>query len=121
MGVTAITKGVTTSRMQNKEILDAELWAILNALEIAIKEMANTKSIPISIFCDSQEALEAIQHPCSRKENWVLRVTIYRTAGTLQENEHPIVLRCVPSYSGIIGDEKANLAAKISHNPNGCI
>ena len=36
----------------NKEILDAELWAISNALDIAAKKTLNTKGIPITIFCD---------------------------------------------------------------------
>ena len=97
---------------KNKEILDAELWGILKALEIASKEMANTEDTPVTIFCDSQKALEAIQHSPSYKENRFLRGIIYRKARTLQENGHPIVLRWVPGHSGLIGNEKANLAVR---------
>ena len=34
----------------NKEILDAELWAIWKALEIALKETTNTKDTPVTVF-----------------------------------------------------------------------
>lgn len=38
---------------ENKEILDAELWAVSEALNIARKETLNAKDILIKIFCDS--------------------------------------------------------------------
>lgn len=44
---------------KNKEILDAELWAISEALDIA-KKTNNMGNIPMTIFCDSQRALKAI-------------------------------------------------------------
>lgn len=37
---------------ENKEILDAELWAILEALDIARKETPNAGYTSIIIFCD---------------------------------------------------------------------
>lgn len=42
---------------KNKEMLDAELWAVLEALDIARKETLNAKNAPITIFCDSQKAI----------------------------------------------------------------
>lgn len=45
---------------KNKEILAAELWAILKALEIASKETLHSKSTPVTIFCNLQKALQAI-------------------------------------------------------------
>ena len=45
---------------KNKEALDAELWAILKALEVALKVLAE-KEAPVTIFCDSQKALRTIQ------------------------------------------------------------
>ena len=36
---------------RNKEILDAELWAILKALDIAAKETQNMENAPVTIFC----------------------------------------------------------------------
>lgn len=38
-----------------KEILDAELWAISEALAIA-KKTVNVGNTPITIFCDSQKS-----------------------------------------------------------------
>lgn len=53
----------------NNETLDAELWAIANALEVAKKETLNYQNTPITVFSNSQEALNAIQlsfsHPGS--------------------------------------------------------
>ena len=44
---------------KNKEISDAELWAILVALDIASKTGIG-RDISVTIFCDSQKALNAI-------------------------------------------------------------
>lgn len=41
-----------------------------------------------------------------------LRSLIYQKAGELQDNGHPITFRWIPSHSGLIGNEKADLAAK---------
>lgn len=50
-----------------KEILDAELWAILEALDIA-KKTTNIGNMPITIFCDLQRALKAIVLPPTYQE-----------------------------------------------------
>ena len=70
---------------KNKEVLDAELSAILDVLKFATKETRNAKDIPITIFCDSQKALIAIQHAPSQRENRYLRGLIYDKARELQE------------------------------------
>lgn len=44
---------------KNKKTLDAELWAVLEALDI-VKRTANLVNTPITIFCDSEKALKAI-------------------------------------------------------------
>lgn len=51
---------------KNKETLDAELWAISEALVVATKEMQNSKGA-LMIFSDSQKALTAIQHLLSQR------------------------------------------------------
>lgn len=68
---------------RNKEVLDAELWAILSALEIARDETFNTSNAPIAIFSDSQKDLQEIQHPAAHK-NRFLRGQIYHQATILQ-------------------------------------
>ena len=65
---------------RNKEILDAELWAISEALEIA-KNIANPRTISVTIFSDSQKALRAIALPRTSQENRYL--TPWLGAGTV--------------------------------------
>ena len=46
---------------KNKEILDAELWGISEALKIALKESTLRKARKITIYSDSQMALKQLQ------------------------------------------------------------
>ena len=85
---------------QNKEIIDAERWAVSEALGIASKT-ARVGITPITIFCDSQ-----------KQETRFLRGLIYQKAGELQDKGHTITFWWTPSHSGLIGNEKADLAAK---------
>ncbi len=96
---------------KNKEIVDAELWAILEALDIAHKT-ANTRNIPVTIFCGSQKALNAIALPSACQEHRFLRSLIYQRTEKLQSNGHHTTYFWVPGHSGIFGNEKADLAAK---------
>lgn len=70
---------------ENKEILDAELWAILEALGIARKETPNARHTSINIFCGSQKAPRTIQHPRIHHENWFLRSLIYPESSNLTD------------------------------------
>ena len=97
---------------KNKEILDAELWAISEALDTAIRETSNANNTPITIFCDSQKALTTIRHPPSHKENRFLRVYIYYKPKKLQSNGHVVACRWVPGHADLVGNEKADLAAR---------
>lgn len=49
---------------RKKKILDAKLWAISKAVEIA-KKIANFRIILVTIFFDSQKALRAIAFSCT--------------------------------------------------------
>lgn len=53
---------------KNKEILDAELWAISEVLDIA-KKTTNMGNMPTTIFCDLQIALKATALPPTYQEN----------------------------------------------------
>lgn len=97
---------------KNKEVFDVELWAILDALDIITKETLNINNKPIQNFGGSQKALKAMQHFFSCKENWVLRGLIYRKAEKLQSHGHSIVFGWISGHSGLIGNEKFDLAAK---------
>ena len=78
---------------KNKEILDAELWAILSALDIAAKKTLNAKNAPITIFCDSQKVLRVIEHPPSHRGNRFLRGFIYEKVEKFESNGHHVTIR----------------------------
>ena len=97
---------------KNKEILDEELWAISNALDIVAKKTLNTRDIPITIFCDSQKALRVIEHSLYHKESRFLKGLIYKKAKKLENNGHYVAIRWIPAHSGLIENEKADKAVR---------
>ncbi len=97
---------------KNKESLDAELWAISEALDTAMRETSTANNTLITIFCDSQKALTAIRQPPSQKENRFLRGQIYYKAENLMRDRHIVVCRWIPGHAGLTRNEKADLAAK---------
>ncbi len=78
---------------KNKLILDAELWAILTALDIALKETLDAKRASVTIFSDSQRALRVVGDPPTHKEKRFLRSCNYGKAEKLERNGHPVTLR----------------------------
>ena len=74
---------------KNKEVLDAELWAISDALDIAAKEIPNTS---VTIFCDSQEALRVIKRPPLHKQNRLLWGVIYKKTKKLKSNGRQVTI-----------------------------
>lgn len=92
-----------------KEILDADLWEISEALGIARKETLNARNASITIFCDSQKAPKTIQQPRIHQENRVLRSFIYQKTGELQSNGHCLAILWIPSHSGLLENEKSEL------------
>ena len=66
--------------------------------------------MPITLFCDSQKALRAIEHSPYHKENRFLRV--HEKFENLESNGHHTTIRWIPSHSGLIGNEKADRAAR---------
>ena len=97
---------------KNKEILDTELWAISEALDTAIRKTSTAHNTLLTIFCDSQKALTTIRLPPLQKENRFLRAQIYYKAEKLKTYGHTVVCRWVPGHTGLIGNEKADLAAR---------
>lgn len=76
---------------KNKDTLDAELWAILEALDAARRETHVVENTLINIFCDLQRALTTIQRRASQKKNRFLRGQIYYKARNLKTNGHTLV------------------------------
>ena len=97
------------------EPYDAELWASSDTLEMAIKGTRNLTNTAVTIFTDSSAALANIKSAV-RPEGLAVRDLIYQKANILRTNGHSVVLRCIPGYSKIEGNERANFAAKsIAH------
>ena len=49
---------------------------------------------------------------CSSQRNWFLRGLIYEKAEKLESSGHYIAIRWIPSHSGAVGNENADLAAR---------
>ncbi len=77
---------------KNKEILDAELCAILEALDI-VKKIANAKNTPVIILCDSQKALGAIALPFTSQKDRFLIGLVYQKTEELQHSGHSITFQ----------------------------
>ena len=84
---------------------------MINFIEIAIEETSNNSYTPVTIFSDSQKALQEIQRSTSRK-NRFLKGQIYHQAKILRSTGHPVVCRWTPGHSGLEGNIKADLTAK---------
>ena len=76
----------------NKNILDVELWAISEALDVA-KKTPTIRNTQITIFCDSQKALKAIAPPYTSQENLFLSGLVYQKSEDLQRNRHGITFQ----------------------------
>lgn len=46
---------------RNKKAFDAELWVILETLDITVEEIQKIANTSVTIFCDSQEVLRTIE------------------------------------------------------------
>jgi ribonuclease HI len=87
-----------------KTALDAELFALSQALKMALKQQQ-----PSVVFTDSQSALELVKQgqnlPSIIREIW-------EDAERLKMRETPITLLWVPGHEGVEGNEEADQGAK---------
>ena len=67
------------SLRKNKEILDAELWGISEALKIALKDGTLRKARKITIYSDSQMALKQLQGS-KNNAGQALKIQIFKRA-----------------------------------------
>jgi ribonuclease HI len=89
---------------RNKVVLDAELFAISQAVQTAVSRQEAT-----TIFTDAEAALKMIQNG----QEWPTSVRkIWEDAEKLQKRGTPITLLWTPAHVGIPGNEEADKAAK---------
>ena len=84
-------------------VLDAELYALEQAARLAL-----TREAPVTVYTDSQSALDAIQ----QAKDWPTYVRSIRENADLLQSQRrgcPITLKWVPAH---VGNEKADQAAK---------
>ena len=95
-----LTDGWNTRKIslgENKEILDAELWGISEALKIALKESTSRKVRKVTIFSDSQTALKQLQG-FKRNAGQALKIQILKQAKQLHAQGGEVILRWIPSH-----------------------
>lgn len=101
------TRGITLGR--GKEALDAELYAIREALLIARKETRESRQQPklIRIFTDCKKALSILQERKRWKSAMVVEILEASNSLTI-----PIVFSWVPAHMEVEGNVLADQAAK---------
>ena len=94
---------------KNKEVFDAELFAISRALkEIDSRAEENRR---YTIFSDSQAAISRVQHDRTGPGQ-TLAVRSIETTRSLTTRGNRVTIRWTPSHAGIPGNERADRMAK---------
>lgn len=83
---------VLLSFQKKKEILDTELWAIIDGLDIAKKLIQDNKNTPITITCNSWEALIKIQKVNSYICSLYMISLIHQKTYNLMQNNYPVTI-----------------------------
>ena len=80
----------------NKEIFDAEIWGVSEALKIVEKTTRQVQEPwVINIFCDSQSIINNLRE-CNIDAGQALKLQIYQKAQKLVEQGHSVFIRWVP-------------------------
>jgi hypothetical protein len=105
---------------RNKEVFDAELFALLQATIMdrdEVEDMIKEGVQKIIIFTDSQAALNQIQHNRPGPgQTWAS--AIIRTTEEISKLNIQREFRWVPGHAGIEGNETANQPAKDAAAPD---
>ena len=99
----------------SKEAFDAELFGILEAFRIAVKEEKKNSYTSLTIFSDSQAAFLRLQDDKIGPEQTLAAETI-RIAEKLTDKGIQIFIRWVPSHINVEGNKKADFLAKKAAN-----
>ncbi len=99
----------------NKEILVAELWGVAESLKMVLKKNISRKARRITDFSNSQAAIKQLQGSKS-KACQALKIQILKRARQLHTHGGELIVRWIPSHSGIEGNKRADKAAKRSRH-----
>lgn len=119
---------------KNKEVIDAELYGIDQALEIALRagrprarptSQATRQYLAqiqkINVWSDSKSAIMRIEHVRPGPGQWLAR-RIHENAKKLQELGISVNVRWAPGHTNIEGNEKADEVAKqAARNGRQCV
>lgn len=81
---------------KNKDIIDAELWAITIGLETARKLTVNSRPTSVTIFSDSREALTSLGQLSSQARNTYLRSLICQKVSDLESKGRSVTIQWIP-------------------------
>jgi ribonuclease HI len=103
---------------KQKEIFDAELFALAEALKLANRhQIGNRETHTIQISTDSASALKRIQDPNPGPGQWITKRIVLRER-ILRNLGWNIEYRWVPGHSNVEGNGKSDTAAKeAAHTP----
>ena len=94
---------------RNKEVFDAELYAIGRALDEIDSRGERDKRY--TIFSDSQAAISRVQHDRTGPGQ-ALAIRSIETARAIAARGNSVTIRWTPSHAGIPGNERADKTAK---------
>jgi ribonuclease HI len=96
---------------QNKEVYDAELYGIAEAVSIAHRIVKKTGHTRIAVFSDAQAALKRIKDNSTGPGQWLALRTIERVKRARGDGVN-VTIQWIPGHKGVEGNERADQAAK---------
>lgn len=103
---------------KNKEILDAELWAISDALKLALKE-SRTQMTQVTVRRDSQKALKRLEKPTTSEPGQAIALQIQLRTQELARKRTRVKVQWIPGHKGPEENEKADEAANAAAEGRG--
>lgn len=107
----------------NKEVFDAELSAIAEALEVTVRgepgareRVAQEVTLPwtkVQMRTDSQAAIACLQHTALESGQWLSRLVIAR-AQRLANREKEVDVHWVPGHVGVKGYKRGDRTVKVA-------
>ena len=101
---------------KNKEVYDAEVFAILRAVRLPNER--NESRQDSTIFSNSQEAISTVQHDRCGPAQALAKAAIATTDDPCGR-DNTLTIRWTPSHEGVEGNEQAGEAARLAEGGRG--